>query len=92
MCECDGNSYHDRAHVLQECPDHLGHRWILRKASEDISLPEILATPKGIKALAKFLKATGAFTKAGRPLPASDLPIYEDELEPEADPEPPEIV
>ncbi|TFK95648.1 hypothetical protein BDV98DRAFT_490199, partial [Pterulicium gracile] len=71
-----------RAHVLQECPDHLGHRWILRKASEDISLPEILATPKGIKALAKFLKATGAFTKAGRPLPASDLPIYEDEPEP----------
>ncbi|TFL01292.1 hypothetical protein BDV98DRAFT_507900, partial [Pterulicium gracile] len=90
MCPCDGNSYQDRAHV-RECSDHLGHRWILRKVSEDIALPDILGTPEGIKALAKFLNETGAFTKTGRPPSRTGLPAYEDEPSPNFDPEPPDI-
>jgi hypothetical protein len=35
--------------------------------TEDISLPEMFGTPKGISALADFLAKSGALTKSGEP-------------------------
>lgn len=68
------------------------HRHLLRIASAEISLPEIMGTKEGIKALTEFLKKTGAFTKNGQPLPnSSELPDYEDEPDPRPDPEPPDL-
>ncbi|KAJ7927664.1 hypothetical protein B0H13DRAFT_2553523 [Mycena leptocephala] len=65
-CPC-GEPFQTRVHILRECETYAWHREILQKVSEDISMPEILATEKGLQALALFLERTGAFTKTGRP-------------------------
>uniref|UniRef100_D8QKE3 Uncharacterized protein n=1 Tax=Schizophyllum commune (strain H4-8 / FGSC 9210) TaxID=578458 RepID=D8QKE3_SCHCM len=71
-----------RPHILQECPIYEQHRHILRKVSEDVALAEILGTPKGIDALARFLKKSGAFTKTGHPRAEPRAPRWEDEPDP----------
>jgi hypothetical protein len=68
---------------LRECETYAWHREILQKVSEDISMPEILATEKGLQALALFLEKTGAFTKTGRP--HATEPLLAEELEDESD-------
>ncbi|KAL1667846.1 hypothetical protein GGF50DRAFT_111818 [Schizophyllum commune] len=80
-CPC-GESLQTRSHILQECPIYEQHRHILRKVSEDVALAEILGTPKGIDALARFLKKSGAFTKTGHPRAEPRAPRWEDEPDP----------
>ncbi|KAE9399465.1 hypothetical protein BT96DRAFT_764848, partial [Gymnopus androsaceus JB14] len=63
-CPC-GEEFQTREHVLRACPWYEPHRHILRKASEDVSLFEILGTEKGISALVEFLKVSGALTRDG---------------------------
>ena len=41
------------------------YRPLLRRISPDLSLPDLLSTKKGIRALAQFILKTGAFTKTG---------------------------
>ncbi|KAJ7837896.1 hypothetical protein B0H14DRAFT_2362035 [Mycena olivaceomarginata] len=53
-------------HLFCECPLYQDLRHILRGASRDLSLPEILGTKDGVEALAKFLEESGAFTKMGK--------------------------
>ncbi|KAF5342602.1 hypothetical protein D9611_001405 [Ephemerocybe angulata] len=57
-------------------------RDILREESRDIVMADILGTRKGIKALAKFLKESGAFTRDGRAPNKRAAPRWEDEREP----------
>jgi len=76
-CPC-GERFQTREHILRECPRYERHRDILRKVSRDVSLPEILSTKKGIKALSDFLINTGAFTKTGAPRQKKSTLIYED--------------
>lgn len=47
------------------CSRYDGQRHVLEEASETIDLPTILGTKKGIAALARFIDASGAFTKTG---------------------------
>jgi hypothetical protein len=84
-CPC-GETFQTREHLLRECPLYGGQRHLLTKVSRDISLPEILGTKDGVKALSEFLKKTGAFTKSGRPREAWRLPAPDDN--PGDDPEP----
>ncbi|KAL1665956.1 RnaseH domain, transposon factor [Schizophyllum commune] len=77
-CPC-GESIQTRPHVLQDCPIYEPHRHILRGVSEDVAPAEILGTPKGIDALARFLKKSGAFTKTGHPRAGPRTPRWEDE-------------
>lgn len=46
-CPC-GEPFQTREHLIRECPLYEDQRDILREISRDISLPEILGTPKGI--------------------------------------------
>ena len=85
-CKC-GEPYQTREHLLCECPQYEDQRHVLREASRDLSLPEILGTKDGIAALAKFLEASGAFTKTGKPRRDTELPIFEDEPDPQSDEE-----
>ncbi|KAL6303277.1 hypothetical protein BKA93DRAFT_788947 [Sparassis latifolia] len=39
--------------------------WYISQASEEIDLPTILGTQDGIATLARFIDASGAFTKTG---------------------------
>ncbi|KAL1672247.1 RnaseH domain, transposon factor [Schizophyllum commune] len=64
------------------CPLCEEHRHILRDVPEDISLAEILGTPKGIDALARFLRKSGAFTKTGHPRVGPHAPRWEEEPDP----------
>jgi len=77
-CPC-GEPLQTRDHILAVCPIYEHFREDLRQASRDISLPEILGTTKGIKALASFLEKSGAFTKSGQPQRKPSLPAFEDE-------------
>ncbi|KAJ7832995.1 hypothetical protein B0H13DRAFT_2428992 [Mycena leptocephala] len=81
-CPC-GEPFQTRVHILRECETYAWHREILQKVSEDISMPEILATEKGLQALALFLEKTGAFTKTGRP--RATEPLLAEELDDESD-------
>ncbi|KAJ7708468.1 hypothetical protein B0H14DRAFT_3642837 [Mycena olivaceomarginata] len=63
--------------------DYEGLRHTLRKASRDLSLPEILGTPEGVEDLAEFLEKSGAFTKNGKKHREVDLPTYDDKPDPE---------
>lgn len=63
-CRC-GIEVQTREHILRECWLYDDHRYILRAAVRDLSLPELLGTPKGIKAVASFIAKSGAFTKLG---------------------------
>ncbi|KZV79121.1 hypothetical protein EXIGLDRAFT_735638 [Exidia glandulosa HHB12029] len=70
-----------REHTLRECTRYDDYRDILRKASRNIVLSEILGTERGLAALSEFLRKSGAFTKTGEPRAARAAPSRE--LEPE---------
>lgn len=59
-----------------ENPRYDNFRHILRKASDDICLKEILGTEEGIEALTEFLEESGAFTKTGKQCPIAEAPTY----------------
>ncbi|KAJ7219945.1 hypothetical protein GGX14DRAFT_432501 [Mycena pura] len=81
-CPC-GEIFQTREHLLCECPQYENQRGILQGASRDMALPEILGTKGGVAALAKFLEATGAFTKTGKARRETELPTFADEPEPQ---------
>jgi hypothetical protein len=83
-CIC-GEPLQTREHLLRECPRYETHRHILRQVSRDISLPEILGTRDGIRALSEFLEKSGAFTKTGEIRRTYTLPIFEEEPEVDED-------
>ncbi|KAJ7430606.1 hypothetical protein B0H11DRAFT_1942758 [Mycena galericulata] len=59
---------------------------VLREVSNQISIPDILGTEKGIQALAKFLESSGAFTKTGQPRRETEpLPPEDEEDDRESD-------
>ncbi|KAJ6453146.1 hypothetical protein C8R45DRAFT_847281, partial [Mycena sanguinolenta] len=74
-----GEHFQSREHLLCECPRYEDQRHILREASRDLSLPELLGTKEGIAATAKFLEESGAFTKTGRLRYDKPLPTFDDE-------------
>ncbi|KAF7343444.1 putative RNA-directed DNA polymerase from transposon BS [Mycena venus] len=80
-CPC-GEEFQTHEHILRTCPRYEDHRHLLKSASRDISLPEILGTKDGIAALAKFLEESGAFTKTGTPRSPQETPSFNDEPDP----------
>lgn len=70
-CPC-GAALQTRKHIIQDCPRYAAHRHLLREASKEIDLPTILGADEGIDALAKFIQASGAFTKSGEPRPDAE--------------------
>ncbi|KAF8215362.1 hypothetical protein K438DRAFT_1801119 [Mycena galopus ATCC 62051] len=79
ICFSDRGEYYAKF-VLRECQNYAQHRDLLRGASPKLSLPEILGTEKGLQALAKFLEASGAFMKTGRPRRETE-PLAQDDKE-----------
>jgi hypothetical protein len=68
-CPC-GAILQTREHILRECHlfNHARHH--LREASDTLSLPILLGSPKGLAAVAKFLDSSNAFVKtADHPAP-----------------------
>ncbi|KAF8529760.1 hypothetical protein BU17DRAFT_36363, partial [Hysterangium stoloniferum] len=63
-CPCGTKDIQSRLHILSECPLHKEHHHTLHTASQDISLPIILGTHKGLEALAEFIATSDAFQKA----------------------------
>ncbi|KAI0073747.1 hypothetical protein K474DRAFT_1573738, partial [Panus rudis PR-1116 ss-1] len=63
-CPC-GFPLQTRKHILLDCPRYNAHRHILNAISprHSSTLKDIVGTSDGIKALAKFIAASGAFTK-----------------------------
>ncbi|KAG6822083.1 hypothetical protein H0H92_015424, partial [Tricholoma furcatifolium] len=55
-------------HILAECELYEEHRDILREVDNDLDPGLLLGTEDGIKALAKFMALSGAFTKTGIPM------------------------
>jgi ribonuclease HI len=78
-CPCDNEILETRNHILTECPRYNQHRRILKKASRHLSLPVILGSKKGIKALAAFLHKSGAFSRTGTHIVAPQPPSLENE-------------
>lgn len=72
-CPC-GAEPQTRRHILADCPRHDAHRHILRGASRSLSLPILLGTPKGLEAVAEFIRASGAFKKTPRNIVLPDDP------------------
>ena len=70
------------------CPRFAQHREILKEASRDIALPEILGTKEGITALSEFIRKSGAFTRSGQPPTPPQTPNFENEPEAPAEEEP----
>jgi hypothetical protein len=62
-CPCSSTDIQSRLHILAECPLYEEHRHLLQAASQDLSLPIILGTHKGLEALAEFIAASDAFRK-----------------------------
>ena len=63
-CPC-GASLQTRKHILLDCPRYDSHRHLLRHQGRPMTVNDIVGTDQGIVALAKFIAATGAFTKTG---------------------------
>lgn len=66
-CPC-GEEIQTRQHILAECEDYEASRTILLGHSPTLNMEEILGSERGIKALAKFLKRSGAFQKRSTPV------------------------
>ncbi|KAG6805287.1 hypothetical protein H0H92_015972, partial [Tricholoma furcatifolium] len=66
-CPC-GERIQTREHILAECELYEEHREILKEVDNDLDPGLLLGTEDGIKALAKFLALSGAFTKTGIPI------------------------
>ncbi|EPS99366.1 hypothetical protein FOMPIDRAFT_18484, partial [Fomitopsis schrenkii] len=64
-CPC-GTHLQTRKHILLECPRYGDARYstILRVAASP-TVNDILGTQDGIRALAKFIAKTGAFSQTG---------------------------
>ncbi|KAJ7796049.1 hypothetical protein B0H14DRAFT_2391067, partial [Mycena olivaceomarginata] len=77
-CPC-GEPFQTRVPILRECETYAWHRDILEEVSKEISMPEILGTEKGLRALALFIEKTGAFTKTGQPQATEPLLAEEDD-------------
>ncbi|KIJ61559.1 hypothetical protein HYDPIDRAFT_96340, partial [Hydnomerulius pinastri MD-312] len=58
-----GEPTQSREHILVDCPLYEEHRDILREASEDLVIPDILGTTAGIEALTEFIRKSGAFVR-----------------------------
>ncbi|KAF7378403.1 RnaseH domain transposon factor [Mycena sanguinolenta] len=80
-CPC-GEPFQTREHLLCECSRYEDQQHILKEASRDLSLPELLGTKEGIAATAKFLEESGAFTKTGRTRLNPPLSTWEDKPDP----------
>ena len=78
-CPCDNATPETRTHILIECLRYNQHRKILTKASKHLSLPVLLGSNKGIKALGKFLQKSGAFSRTGTLLAPPQAPLFENE-------------
>ncbi|KAF8512676.1 hypothetical protein BU17DRAFT_53933, partial [Hysterangium stoloniferum] len=63
-CPCGTEDIQSHLHILSECPLHEEHCHTLRTASQNISLPIIFGTHKGLEALAEFIATSDAFRKA----------------------------
>jgi ribonuclease HI len=61
-CPC-GAQRQTREHILWECPIHAHARHHLETAVPSLSLPILLGTPEGRRALVAFLKDSSAFQK-----------------------------
>jgi hypothetical protein len=70
-CPC-GHPIQTRTHIITECPLLEPHRHHLRTASHPLSLPILLSTKTGLKALAKFISASHAFSKSASSTPAPE--------------------
>ena len=83
-CKC-GKNLQTREHILRSCTCYTDHQGSLQDENREITLPELLGTPKGTTALTKFLKDSGAFTFTREKHMPKDTPTFE------AEPEPPDI-
>ncbi|KZT70001.1 hypothetical protein DAEQUDRAFT_653113, partial [Daedalea quercina L-15889] len=64
-CSC-GAHLQTRRHILLECPRYKdARRTTLLRISASPTVNDILGTQDGIRALAKFVAKTGAFSKTG---------------------------
>ncbi|KNZ79111.1 hypothetical protein J132_01159 [Termitomyces sp. J132] len=69
-----------REHIFQTCPKYEAYRYILHEANEQLDLGILLGTKDGLKATAKFLEKSGAFTKTGTKQQQNKKPTeYDDE-------------
>jgi hypothetical protein len=59
-------SFH-RRHVLNSCDEYISHHHILADGSRTRDPTILLGSTKGLLAVAKFLKTSGAFTRDGQP-------------------------
>ena len=59
-------SFH-RRHVLNSCDEYITHHHILAQGSRARDPTILLGSTKGLLAVAKFLKTSGAFTRDGQP-------------------------
>ncbi|KAI6101635.1 hypothetical protein EDD16DRAFT_1461716, partial [Pisolithus croceorrhizus] len=62
-CPTCGEHIQAREHILTTCPAFENYRTILRSASEDLIVTDIIGAEKGIEAPSDFLKETDAFKK-----------------------------
>lgn len=83
-CEC-GEDPQTREHIIRECTRYEEQRAKLRAQNRELALPELLGTPKGIAALATFIRESGAFTFTGEKYTPKGPPSFFEE------PEPPDI-
>ena len=81
-CPCGEAPVQTREHILVECPLYEDHRHYLRAASRSLSLPHILGTADGLKAMAKFISNTRAFSKSTTALPPA--PETQNDQDPDA--------
>ena len=62
-CPCGEAPIQTRDHILIDCPLYDGARSHLRRASRSLCIPTLLGTYKGLKAVARFLTSSNAFSK-----------------------------
>src|SRR5215472_14978006 len=77
-----------RRHILNNCDEYADHHHLLSHASQTRDPTILLGSTKGLLAVAKFLKASGAFTADGRPYHPPhppEVPELELHLPPEPD-------
>ncbi|KAG6833110.1 hypothetical protein H0H87_011218 [Tephrocybe sp. NHM501043] len=77
-CPC-GGWLQTREHIIKDCPRYEEKRQLFRDVDEEIELKTRLGTNKGLKALAKFIEKTGAFTKSGNPREGAKKPTLNDD-------------
>ena len=71
-CPC-GEPSQTRDHILASCPTYRHQRYILKDASEDLIISDILGTKSGVEALISFFSSPNAFKKQS-PHPTRSTP------------------